>query len=104
MGSIPSFDNITGGDPGFVDSANGDFRLSSSSQLKDAGPEEPEFNDHDGTRNDIGMYGGHFYDQNGTQSIKPVVLGSNQSTYRIDVGETTPITIKARAAVATPKN
>lgn len=102
-GGLSNFDNITGGDPGFVDSANGDFRLSSSSQLKDAGPEEPEFNDHDGSRNDIGIYGGHSYDPDGTTSTYPVIVGGDQSTYRINIGETNPIVIKARAAVSTSK-
>jgi hypothetical protein len=102
-GGIAHFDNLLGGDPGFVDYAGNDFRLGNSSPLSDQGPADPEFNDLDGSRNDLGMYGGHAYDPNGSTSILPVVIASQQSIYRMNVGDSTPIVIKARAAVSTPK-
>ncbi len=50
-------DTITG-DPGFVD-APGDLHLAAGSPLVDAGDPDPGENDADGTRNDIGIYGGN---------------------------------------------
>ncbi len=40
-----------------------------------AGPTDARYNDHDGTRNDIGMYGGHSYLINGRTTDKPIPLG-----------------------------
>ena len=101
-GGINNDFNIVGGDPGFVDATAGNYALNSNSILKDKGPADPQFNDHDGSRNDIGQYGGHMYDVNGTTSVNPVVLSGTQNIFRMRVGENTPIQIKARAAVATP--
>jgi hypothetical protein len=101
-GGIAHYDNVEGGSPGFVDSAGGDYTLSANSPLRDKGPADPEYNDHDGSRNDVGHFGGHFFDANGTNGIKPVVIAGEQSVYRLNVGDTTPVVIKARAAVATP--
>ena len=61
------YSNIEGGwhgegnidqDPEFVDPSNGDFRLQSSSPCIDAGNSHVLYNDWDGTRNDMGIYGG----------------------------------------------
>ena len=101
-GGINNDLNIVGGDPGFVDAGNGNFALRADSRLKDKGPIEPQFNDHDGSRNDIGHFGGHAYDVNGTTSVNPVVLSGTQNIFRMRLGEDNPIIIKARAAVATP--
>ena len=98
-GTIANYDNIVGGDPKLNTSS---FALKPGSPLINAGPEEPQFNDHDGSRNDIGLYGGHAYDPAGTTSVNPVVLSGTQNIVRMNVGDTTPIVIKARAAVSTP--
>lgn len=45
-------------DPSFTDPKTGDFRLSEESPCIDAGHPNPEYNDLDGSRNDLGMYGG----------------------------------------------
>ena len=45
-------------DPLFVDIENNDFHLTEDSPCIDAGNPDPEFNDSDGTRNDVGAYGG----------------------------------------------
>lgn len=101
-GGINNDLNIVGVDPGFVDADNFDFTLKSDSPLRDQGPTDSYFNDHDGSRNDIGHYGGHMYDVNGSTSVNPVVLSGVQNIFRMRVGESNPIIIKARAAVATP--
>ena len=88
-----------GGDPKFDTS---DWSLNAGSVLLNAGPAEPEYNDHDGSRNDVGMHGGHAYDPAGKTSVNPVVLSGDQSIFRLNLGESTPLVIKARAAVATP--
>jgi predicted outer membrane repeat protein len=45
-------------DPEFADPSSGDYQLSASSPCIDAGDPAPEFNDPDGSRNDMGAYGG----------------------------------------------
>ncbi len=45
-------------DPGFTDPAAGDFTLRSDSPAIDAGDPSGAFSDADGSRNDIGLYGG----------------------------------------------
>ncbi|GDX81896.1 hypothetical protein LBMAG42_37070 [Deltaproteobacteria bacterium] len=47
-------------DPGFIDAAGSDFHLAAESSLVNAGPTTSSSNDPDGSRNDIGAYGGHF--------------------------------------------
>jgi hypothetical protein len=46
-------------DPLFTDEAAGDYTLLAGSPCIDAGPPAPAHADPDGTRNDIGAYGGH---------------------------------------------
>ena len=46
------------GDPLFMDPENGDFRLKTGSPCIDAGNSDPIYNDPDGSRNDMGAYGG----------------------------------------------
>lgn len=53
---VDSFESVTG-DPGFRDAPD-DFRLSAGSPLVDAGNPEDEHQDADGSRGDIGVYGG----------------------------------------------
>jgi len=49
-------------DPLFVDSVNGDFHLQPNSPCIDAGDPDPQYNDPDGTRNDMGAF---YFDQSG---------------------------------------
>jgi hypothetical protein len=58
----------------FVDMAAGDFTPHPSSALINGGPTDLQFTDRDGSRNDIGMFGGHDYIPNGRNSTKPVVI------------------------------
>jgi hypothetical protein len=45
-------------DPLFMDADNGDFRLMPDSPCIDVGNPEPIFKEPDGSKNDIGAYGG----------------------------------------------
>jgi hypothetical protein len=72
-GGCQSFYEIDA-DPKFTDLANGDFTLASDSPCIDAGPPDAQYKDHNGSRNDIGMFGGHSYQLNGRTTTKPIVL------------------------------
>lgn len=99
-GGILNNNNFTGVDPGFENNSS-DWALKIDSILKDKGPTDSQFNDLDGTRNDVGYRGGHRYDLNGWNTTKPVVLSADQSHFRLTKGGGVPIIIKARAAVST---
>ena len=45
-------------DPLFVDPSNGDYSLQAGSPCIDTGNPSSEYNDTDGSRNDMGAYGG----------------------------------------------
>jgi len=72
-GGCQSFYEIDA-DPKFTDLANGNFTLASDSPCIDAGPPDAQYKDHNGSRNDIGMFGGHSYLPNGRTTTKPIVL------------------------------
>jgi hypothetical protein len=59
--------------PTFADAAT--YTLPADSPLRNAGINDPRFNDYDGTRNDIGIWGGTQFDPEGRTTYKPVVLG-----------------------------
>ncbi|NCY21709.1 hypothetical protein EBX31_07115 [bacterium] len=64
--------NRVNADPAFVDTTN--FVLGPTSPARNAGDPDPRFNDIDGTRNDMGIYGGPLYDPEGRTGSKPVVM------------------------------
>ncbi len=51
-------DGIVEADPLFADANDGDFSLLPGSPAMDAGDPDPQYNDADGTRNDMGAFGG----------------------------------------------
>ena len=55
---FPAGDNDISENPQFVDADSGDFHLQSGSLCIDAGDPDPQFNDPDGSRNDMGAFGG----------------------------------------------
>ena len=95
-GGVIDRDSITGIDPKFTDIANGDFTLASDSPCINAGPPDPQYNDRDGTRNDIGMFGGHNFIPDGRTTNKPIVLGLDVAPIAVPIGGT--VTIESTGA------
>jgi hypothetical protein len=52
----------------------------------DAGPPDPQYNDRDGSRNDIGMFGGHNFIPDGRTTNKPIVLGLDVAPIAVPTG------------------
>ena len=75
---------------------NSDRTLKTNSPAINAGPPDPRFNDLDGSRNDIGMYGGHNFIPNGRTTDKPIVLGLDVAPIAVPTGDT--ITIESTGA------
>ncbi len=80
----------------FVNPQNDDFTLQTDSPLKNTGPPDAQYNDLDGSRNDIGMYGGHNFIPDGKTTNKPIVLGLDAAPTFVPVGGT--ITIESTGA------
>ena len=98
-GGVISTDNVSlihTQDPKFTDSANGDYTLASDSPAINAGPPDPQYKDRDGTRNDIGMYGGHSFIPDGRTTKKPIVLSIDASLIAVPTGGT--VTIESTGA------
>jgi len=93
-GIVPQ--NTLAADPLVVDTTN--FVLGASSPARDAGNPDPRFNDIDGTRNDMGIYGGPFYDPEGRTGSKPVVLKAELDNSQFVKGELSSVKLKAAGA------
>ena len=95
-GGVVGVDNIAEAiDP----KLNTDFTLASDSPAINAGPPDPQYNDRDGSRNDIGMFGGHNFIPDGRTTNKPIVLGLDIAPIAVPVGgsvtiESTGATVK----------
>jgi hypothetical protein len=76
--------------------ANGDFTLKPDSPCIDKGPPDPQYNDRDGSRNDIGMFGGHNFIPDGRTTNKPIVLGLDVAPIAVPTGGT--VTIESTGA------
>jgi hypothetical protein len=83
-------------DPKFTNSSAGDFTLKPDSPCIDAGPTDPQYNDRDGSRNDIGMFGGHNFIPDGRTTNKPIVLGLDIAPIAVPTGGT--VTIESTGA------
>ena len=70
---------------------NSDYSLKSDSPCINAGPPDARFNDRDGSRNDIGMFGGQNFIPNGKTTNKPIVLGLDAAPVFVPIGGTTTI-------------
>ena len=73
-GGVVNLDAINA-DPKRIGGNPYDSHLQSTSPCIDKGPPNAQYNDHDGSRNDIGMHGGHGYLPDGRTTDKPIVLG-----------------------------
>jgi hypothetical protein len=80
----------------FIDKANGNFLPSANSPLINAGSPLPQYNDRDGSRNDIGMFGGHNFIPDGKTTNKPIVLGLDAAPTFVPIGGT--VTIESTGA------
>jgi len=85
--------NRLNADPAFVDTT--DFVLGSTSPARNAGDPDPRFNDIDGTRNDMGIYGGPFYDPEGRTGSKPVVMQMELDHTQFLKGDYSTLKLKA---------
>jgi hypothetical protein len=83
-------------DPKFVNWENGNYQLQSVSPAVNAGPPDPQYNDRDGSRNDIGMFGGHNFIPDGRTTNKPIVLGLDIAPIAVPTGGT--VTIESTGA------
>ena len=92
-GGVVNLNGISG-DPDIHNSGNS---LNAGSPAINAGPPDAQYNDHDGTRNDLGMHGGHSYLVNGKTTNKPIVLGLQAAPIAVPVGGI--ITIQSTGAV-----
>jgi hypothetical protein len=93
-GVVPQ--NTLVADPLVVDTTN--FVLQAGSPARDAGNPDPRFNDIDGTRNDMGIYGGPFYDPDGRSGTKPAVLKAELDNTQFVRGELSTVKLKATGA------
>lgn len=101
-GGVQSVDNIIENNMTavvFIDLAGGDFTPHPSSALIDAGSPLPQYIDRDGSRNDIGIFGGHNFIPDGKTTDKPIVLGLDASPTFVPIGgsvtiESTGATVK----------
>jgi len=93
-GIVPQ--NTLAADPLVVDTTN--FVLQAGSPARDAGNPDPRFNDIDGTRNDMGIFGGPFYDPDGRSGTKPIVLKAELDNAQFVRGELSTVKLKATGA------
>ena len=78
--------------PLFADSAHSDFHLNPYSPCTDAGKPDAVYNDHDGSRNDMGAFGGPMADTSGFLGRKINVAFANS---QIQEGDTLLIPVTA---------
>ncbi len=75
------------------------FKLPATSTLKNKGPNDARFNNFDGSRNDLGMWGGTQFDPDGRTTTKPVVFGFDITPDQILEGTATQVKLMDIGAV-----
>jgi len=85
--------NRLNANPAFVDTTS--FVLGPTSPARNAGDPDPRLNDIDGTRNDMGIYGGPFYDPEGWTGSKPVVMQMELDQTQFLRGDYSTLKLKA---------
>ena len=75
---------------------NTDQTLRADSPAINAGPTDPQYNDRDGSRNDISMFGGHNFIPDGRTTNKPIVLSLDVAPIAVPIGGT--VTIESTGA------
>jgi hypothetical protein len=96
-GVVPSGTTTLTSAPSFEPSTF--FKLPSTSPLKRKGPNDARFNNFDGTRNDLGIWGGTQFDPDGRTTTKPVVLGFDITPDQILEGTATQVRLMNIGAV-----
>lgn len=84
-GGVVNLDAINA-DPKLIGGNPYDNHLQSTSPCIDKGPPDAQYNDLDGSRNDIGMHGGHGYLPDGRTTDKPIVLGIKAAPIFVPAG------------------
>lgn len=79
-----------------------DYVLQATSPGIDQGVTDPIFNDFDGTRNDIGIWGGCLYDPEGRTANKPIVITFDIAPQQLLKGVDTDVNLSNGEAVAQP--
>jgi hypothetical protein len=96
-GGVSDHDNLNNVAPSFV--GGGDYHLAPGARGINEGPHLPQYNDRDGTRNNIGMYGGHNFIPDGRTTDKPIPIIFSAAPLSVPVGgvitiESTGATVK----------
>jgi hypothetical protein len=92
-------ESIISVNPQFVDRNAGDYRLAVGSPCINAGPPDFWMNDRDGTRNDMGIFGGAAYDPAGKTTDKPIAFGLQASPLIVVKGVDTNLVIRGSGIV-----
>lgn len=92
-------DSIISVNPQFVNKTNGNYQLMAGSPCIDAGPSDVWFNDRNGTRNDMGIFGGAAYDPDGKTTDKPITFILQATPLTVIKGVDTNLVIKGGGIV-----